>query len=87
MIADREALTPREIAVLLCVWNGLTRKEIAKELGLEDSTVANRLYIMYGKWRVSNTVQLVRKALELGILKVSTTTNQGALDNARQSVA
>lgn len=74
---DLEPLTPREVSVLVCIWNGLTRRETADALGLDESTVANRLHILYNKWHVRNAVQLVRKALEAGVLqvRVSTTIN------------
>jgi len=77
MIIDRDVLTPRELAVLMCVWKGMTRRETANELGLDESTIANRLYIMYGKWHVKNAVQLVRTALERGILTVTITNQEG----------
>lgn len=85
-MTDLEPLTPREVSILLCVWNGMSRKETAYALGLDESTVANRLYTMYSKWHVHNAVQLVRKALEHGILQLSFTegtdvcTNNGSGD-------
>ncbi|HEU4683935.1 MAG TPA: response regulator transcription factor, partial [Nitrospira sp.] len=45
-------LSHQQQRVLALVANGLTNKEIGKELGLSDKTVRNYLYRLYKKWGV-----------------------------------
>jgi LuxR family transcriptional regulator, positive regulator of biofilm formation len=49
-------LTPRERQVLLLVYMGKTNEEIAKQLGITDSTVKTHLYKLYRKINVPNRV-------------------------------
>lgn len=64
--------SPQELLVLLGVWEGLSNKGVAKKVGLSDKTVKNYLENLYNKFEVNGRVQMVRKALELGILTVKT---------------
>lgn len=65
-----EVLSSREYAVMMCIWDGLTVKEAADRLRLSPRTVKNYLQNVYDKLAVSGQVQMVRKALEVGLLQV-----------------
>lgn len=58
-------LTDREIDVLLCIWEGLTNKEIAERLFITVSTAKYHVSNLYLKLDVKNRnqVQVLRKAL------------------------
>ena len=66
--ANRPSLTSRELQVLGLAQKGLRTKEIAGELGISDGTVRNYLSSIYGKFKVRNRLEAVRKAVELGLL-------------------
>jgi two-component system nitrate/nitrite response regulator NarL len=57
-------LTPREQKVLECVFEGLTNKEMAYELGVSLSSVKATLQHLFDKMRVRTRGQLVRIAIE-----------------------
>jgi len=59
-----KVLTPREQEVLQGVFEGLTNKEIAAQLGLTESAVKATLQQLFQKTRVRTRSQLVRIALE-----------------------
>jgi DNA-binding NarL/FixJ family response regulator len=60
-------LTPREQKVLRCVFEGLTNKEMAYELGVSQSSVKATLQHLFDKMRVRTRGQLVRIAIELSL--------------------
>jgi LuxR family maltose regulon positive regulatory protein len=62
-----ESLTPRELAVLALLVQGLTNKEIAQKLVITHGTVRQHAYNLYQKLQVNNRQQAVLKAAELGI--------------------
>jgi DNA-binding NarL/FixJ family response regulator len=65
-------LTPREQEILQLVWSGLTNRHIAQQLKISIKTAeAHRANIMK-KLRVSNTAQLLKTALETGLLTNAT---------------
>lgn len=57
---DRRALTNRERDVIRCVTGGMTNKEIARYLGISDTTVKTHLHHVFGKLKVGRRVLLVR---------------------------
>jgi DNA-binding NarL/FixJ family response regulator len=57
-------LTPREQKVLRCVFEGLTNKEMAYELGVSQSSVKATLQHLFDKMKVRTRGQLVRIAIE-----------------------
>jgi DNA-binding NarL/FixJ family response regulator len=67
----RKLLTNREQQVLQGLFEGLTNKEIAAQLGVSESAVKATLQQLFQKTRVRTRSQLVRIALEasLGTLK------------------
>ncbi|MGB9434115.1 MAG: response regulator transcription factor [Candidatus Acidiferrum sp.] len=52
-------LTKREEQVATQVADGLTNREVAKQLGLSEHTVSNYLFKIYEKLGVSNRVEFV----------------------------
>jgi len=63
-----EALTPREIDVLVLLSEGYTNQEIALRLVLASSTVKVHTRNIYRKLDVNTRVQAVTRAHELGII-------------------
>lgn len=63
-----EELTTREWEVLELVAQGLTNNEIATALSISKNTVKNHLKNILGKLQVDNRTQLVRFALERGLI-------------------
>lgn len=62
-------LTPRERDILALLTTGLTRKQIAGQLGLAEATVRNHLSRLYRKLGVSDARQAVVKAFRASLLK------------------
>jgi DNA-binding NarL/FixJ family response regulator len=56
-------LTEREMAVVRCVAEGLTNKDVAAELGLSTHTVKNYLFRIFDKLGVSSRIELIRYAM------------------------
>lgn len=66
----KAALSKREMEVVQGVWDGLTAKEIGQRLGISDKTVKQHQFNIHQKWGVTNVAQLLRKAIESGMVKV-----------------
>ena len=64
-----EPLTERELEVLEQIALGLTNREIAGRLFIALSTVKSHIKNIYGKMEVSNRVQAVARAQELGLVE------------------
>lgn len=62
-------LTAREIEVLHCLSEGLTNKEIARRLGLQEVTIKMHTSRLFGKLGVRNRVQAVSLAIADGLLE------------------
>ena len=72
MAMDRRVdiqLAPRERQVLELLWRGFVLKEIAADLGLTYGRVKQVRLTLGHKLGVSNSWQLARAALELGLIK------------------
>jgi DNA-binding NarL/FixJ family response regulator len=65
-----EDFTAREKEILNLIWAGLTSRQIANRLGITIKTVESYRATMMKKVRVSNTAQLLKAALEQGLIKV-----------------
>ncbi len=63
-----EDLTPRENEILQLVWAGLTNRTIAEQLHISIKTAEAHRANMMKKLRVSNIAQLLKTALEEGLL-------------------
>jgi DNA-binding NarL/FixJ family response regulator len=56
-------VTKREAAVVRLAVEGLTNREIARQLGLTEHTVKNYMFRVFDKLGVSNRVELVLSCL------------------------
>jgi len=56
-------LTEREMAVVRCVADGLTNKEVAAKLSLSQHTVKNYLFRIFDKLNVSSRIELIYYAM------------------------
>lgn len=65
---DDMLLSQRELEVLTILANGVTNKEIGKELCISISTVKTHIINIYTKLQVSSRVEAVNKALEIGLI-------------------
>lgn len=59
-------LTPRQREVMVLLTSGLTRREIAEELGVSTETVKNHLSHIYLQLNVRNRVEAINAFLEQG---------------------
>ena len=66
-------LTSREVEVLNLLSQEYSTKEIAKELNLSNSTIETHRRNLLIKMQVKNVAGLIRRAFEVGILKVGET--------------
>lgn len=60
-------LSERELQVLRMMLQGLSNPEIARQLYVEPSTIKSHVSTILAKLGVSNRVEAVRRAIELGI--------------------
>jgi DNA-binding NarL/FixJ family response regulator len=65
---DLEPLTPREIAVLEQLAEGLANKAIAERLGISDQTVKFHVASIAAKLGASNRTDAVRRAVRRGLV-------------------
>ena len=66
---EEEALTPRELEVLKLVCRGLSNYQIASELFISIRTVEKHRVNVLRKMQAVNTADLVRKAMEKGLIQ------------------
>jgi DNA-binding NarL/FixJ family response regulator len=69
--AEDDTLSTRETQVLDGLWRGLSNKEIARELDLQEVTVKLHLRRLYRKFECRNRTEALRIGLERGLLKNS----------------
>lgn len=65
-----EALTNREKEILHLIWTGFKNKEVAHRLKISVKTVEAHRANMMKKIRVSNTAQLLKAAIQDGMIAV-----------------
>ena len=65
-----ESLTSREQEILELIWSGFKNKEIGQRLKISVKTVEAHRANMMKKMRVSNTAQLLKNAIQGGMLKI-----------------
>jgi DNA-binding NarL/FixJ family response regulator len=66
----RQLLTPREQEVLRCIWAGYKSREVGRRLKVSVRTVEAHRANMMRKMRAINTAQLLRTAIQGGLLKI-----------------
>jgi two-component system nitrate/nitrite response regulator NarL len=59
-----ERLSPKELAIVSCITQGMRNKEIAHKLGTTEQVIKNRLYRVYDKLGVSDRLELVLYCLQ-----------------------
>ena len=64
-----EPLSDRELEILRLIETGMTNREIADKLYIAISTVKTHINNLYGKLGVSNRVQALARAREVGLLE------------------
>jgi DNA-binding CsgD family transcriptional regulator len=67
-VADNAGLTPREIAVLGLLGDGITAGAIGRRLIISERTVHKHLERIYGKLSVADRLGAVLRAREVGLL-------------------
>lgn len=65
-----ESLTGREQEILELIWSGLKNREIGQQLTISVKTVEAHRANMMKKVRVSNTAQLLKAAIQDGLIKI-----------------
>lgn len=65
---DMKPLTQTELQHLHLMAYGLTRKGIAKEMGISENTVKDRVKILYQKLNASTSGQAVYNAIRNGLM-------------------
>lgn len=65
-----ESLTNREQEILELIWSGLKNREIGQQLTISVKTVEAHRANMMKKVRVSNTAQLLKTAIQDGLIKI-----------------
>ena len=66
-----EDFTPREQEILSLIWAGLKNQEMATRLHISIKTVEAHRATMMKKIRVSNTAQLLKVAIQDGLIEVA----------------
>jgi DNA-binding NarL/FixJ family response regulator len=67
-VLETSEVTPREKEVLQFVAKGFSTKQIADELGISIRTVESHRINMLKKLRVSNSAELIKKAIKLNLI-------------------
>lgn len=65
-----ESLTSRELEILELIWAGFKNKEIGQRLKISVKTVEAHRANMMKKMRVSNTAQLLKTAIQGGMIRI-----------------
>lgn len=65
-----EQLTERETGIILLIGEGLRNAEIAKRLRISEKTVRNHLTSIFGKVGVSDRLELLVHAYQLGLVAI-----------------
>lgn len=61
-------ITNREKEILLCLFKGMSSKEIGSSLFISKATVDTHRQNLIHKWEVTNTAALLKKAMEVGCI-------------------
>jgi NarL family two-component system response regulator LiaR len=68
-VADRlDALSRRESEVLRLVAHGMANRQIARELGISESTVKSHVYSIFGKLSMVSRIQAAMFATRIGLI-------------------
>jgi len=67
-VSSYPSLTTRERQILALIADEMTSQQIAKQLFISPNTVENHRFKILSKLGVRNSVGLVRKAMQLGLI-------------------
>lgn len=67
-----QKLTPAEIRIFAAIGDGSGNEEAAQELGLSEATVQTHRRNLMHKLGISSSAKLVREAIRLGIVRITT---------------
>jgi DNA-binding NarL/FixJ family response regulator len=65
----QERLSPQQVRILQLVTHGLGNKQVARELGISETTVKAQLRVIYSQLAASSRAEAVAAALRLGIVE------------------
>jgi DNA-binding NarL/FixJ family response regulator len=65
-----DGLSPREVEIIRLLCEGMGTKEVARHLHLSSKTVENHRYHVYRKLKVESIVELLRYAIQHGIVSL-----------------
>ena len=68
--SEYKSLTPRELEVLRCIWDGLHSKAISERLDVSRKGVEFHRLNLLKKWQCDNIMQVIRLALRRRILEI-----------------
>jgi DNA-binding NarL/FixJ family response regulator len=63
-------LTPREYEIIQLIGKGMDNQEIAETLNIEEQTARNYVSLIYRKVGAKNRVQMVLRAITLGLIYI-----------------
>lgn len=67
-VMEEDRLTEKEIVILRAASKGLRNKDIAYDLGIAERTVKAHFTNIFNKLNVSNRVEAVTRAVEIGLI-------------------
>jgi DNA-binding NarL/FixJ family response regulator len=68
--SEYKSLSPRELEVLRCIWDGLHSKEISERLDVNRKGVEFHRRNLIKKWQCDNIMQVIRLALRRRVLEI-----------------
>ena len=69
--SEYKSLSPRELEVPRCIWDGLHTRTICEKLGVTRKGVEYHRGNLIKKWECDNIMQVIRLAIRRRILEVS----------------
>jgi DNA-binding NarL/FixJ family response regulator len=66
--AEEDVLSPRQVEILQGIADGLSTKQVARELGITQKTVHNHLNAIYRRLDTQSLTHAVLSAVRLGII-------------------
>jgi len=65
----RDRTSPQQVRILQLVTQGLKNKQIARDLGISETTLKSQLRVLYSQLDASSRAEAVAAALRLGIVE------------------